>query len=113
MKKQLMYTMNGVGIGSFAYHLCLLSLRNVSRLEIVSVLVMSGLIGCTAQVYELKVSLQGRVGLHLVTVLAIESLMLLVNGIFNTTALLLTVLIYLLAVASVLISRGKRGESHA
>lgn len=109
MKKQLTYLMIVMGIGAFAYLLALMSVGEVKSSQIISVLVMSGLIGWSAQVYEWKsLALRNRWLLHLVAVLALETLMLLVNGWFNGGALAWTSSLYALVFWGIRLVTGGR-----
>lgn len=97
MKKTVTYMATGLGIGSFSYVLALISVQEVSVKMIVSVLVMSALIGLTALIYEqeqLKVNYRGLS--HMVMVCGLVAGMLAFNGIFNWFAIIMTAIIYLL-----------------
>lgn len=97
MKKQLTYMITGIGIGAFAYLLTLISVEATNGRQVISILLMSGLIGWTAQVYEKEnLSLPNRWLLHLLMVLVPVSIMLLINGWFNLSSLALTIVSYAL-----------------
>lgn len=97
MKKMVTYMATGLGIGAFSYVLALISVQEVSVKMIVSILVMSALIGLTAMIYEqeqLKEIYRGLV--HMVLVCGLVAGMLAFNGLFNWLAIIMTAVIYIL-----------------
>lgn len=111
MKNMVNYMLSGLGIGAFSYLLALLSVKEVTVTMIVSVLVISALIGLSAMVYEWQeLSLTTRGSLHLLVVLLLIVAMLFINGIFNITALVVTAVIY--ALVLMMIKYTKVGSRH-
>lgn len=114
MKKVMGYMATGLGIGSFAYLLTLISVKEVTVMMIVSVLIMSALIGLTSMIYEQRrLALGLRAFIHIFLVVVLVAGMLAVNSIFNVLALEITILVYILVLAVVcLVDKvfGKVGE---